>query len=363
MKGRLWKGIRIFGTVTLSLVIAFLLWVYTSTYHPDTTMPVAVKCNGNPPEIKPGTSVKVLSWNVQYMAGKNYVFFYDILDGSGPDERPSRKDIEATYREVVRVIRDENPDVILIQELDDGAARTDDEDQVERLASMLPSGYDCHTSAFYWKASFVPHPRIMGSAGMRLGIFSKYKINSAIRHQLPLIPDNVLVQQFNFKRAILEARIARQGGGEIAMLDTHLDAVSQGSNTMEMQIREVLRILDSLTDKKIPWIIGGDFNLLPVRKEYDRLPPAQKAYFNPESEIKPLIGKYRSIPGVSDIQGPHMEEWFTHFPNDPSVKKPDRTIDYYFLSPDVKLVEKKVRQKDATHISDHMPVIGRFIFP
>jgi endonuclease/exonuclease/phosphatase family metal-dependent hydrolase len=26
-----------------------------------------------------------MNWNVQYMAGKNYVFFYDRLDGSGPD--------------------------------------------------------------------------------------------------------------------------------------------------------------------------------------------------------------------------------------------------------------------------------------
>jgi len=131
------------------------------------------------------------------MAGKNYVFFYDLLDNSGPDGRPSPEDIAKTLKEVARIIQDENPDVILLQEVDDGAKRTDYEDQLASLLPLLPKEYACYASAFYWKASFVPHPRIMGAAGMKLSTISKYKMTEAVRHQLALIPADPLTQQFN----------------------------------------------------------------------------------------------------------------------------------------------------------------------
>jgi len=56
-------------------------------------------------------------------------------------------------------------DVVLLQEIDDGAARTDYNDQLARLLPLLPPEYVCHTTAFYWKAAYVPHPRIHGGAG------------------------------------------------------------------------------------------------------------------------------------------------------------------------------------------------------
>jgi endonuclease/exonuclease/phosphatase family metal-dependent hydrolase len=339
-----------------ALLLFVLAWF--AAYRPHDVESMGVTCLNHAPILQPGRKIKVLSWNVQYMAGKSYVFYYDILDGSGPDERPSAKDIETTLDEVARVIKDEDPDVVLLQEVDDGAGRTDYQDQLALLLKRLPSDYACQASAFYWKALFVPHPRIMGKVGMKLSVLSKYKIRDAVRHRLPTMPDSFLVSLFSLKRAVLEVRLPVKNRSDLVVMNTHLDAFAQGTDTMERQVQRVGEILSGLTDEGAAWILGGDFNLLPPGKGYGRLDKEQKAYFKPESEIAPLFEAYRAVPGLDEVNGPDHARWYTHFSNDPRVKAPDRTIDYLFMSKKLSLGEHAVRQHDTLKISDHLPVVA-----
>ncbi len=113
-----------------TIVVIFILFlslsflIYSITYHPPELKKEAIIGADTAPILEAAQQVKVLSWNVQYMAGKEYVFWYDKLDNSGSDIAPSRDNIEKTFAEVVRVIQDEDPDVILLQEVNDGAKRT-----------------------------------------------------------------------------------------------------------------------------------------------------------------------------------------------------------------------------------------------
>jgi endonuclease/exonuclease/phosphatase family metal-dependent hydrolase len=345
------------------IFVLFLTGVWLFTYHPADVQSEPVICSNQAPLSEPGQELKVLSWNVQYMAGKNYVFFYDLLDNSGPDGRPSPEDIAKTLKEVARIIQDENPDVILLQEVDDGAKRTDYEDQLASLLPLLPKEYACYASAFYWKASFVPHPRIMGAAGMKLSTISKYKITEAVRHQLALIPADPLTQQFNLKRAVLEVRMPVKNDKDFVVLNTHLDAFAQGTDTMEKQVKEVKSILEKLTQEGHPWIVGGDFNLLPPGKAYNLLKEGQKKSFKERTEIEPLFEKYQAVPSLQEVNGSEHQQWFTSFPNDPSVVKPNKTIDYIFLAHNIHLGKHYVRQHDTLEISDHLPVLAEFELP
>jgi len=364
-RGRAGRVLRVVSWVILGLglfILGFLLLVWSLTYHPADVEVVPVTNRPGAPLFSRTQPFTVLNWNVQYMAGKNYVFFYDLLDGSGPDTRPRRVDIDATTQEVARVIRAQRPDFILIQELDDGAKRTDGEDQLQRLRALLPPEYGSHATAWYWKAAFVPHPKVMGRAGVKLAVISRHRLVSGTRYQLPLMPDWWIVQQFNFKRAVLEVRVPLAEGGELALLTTHLDAFAQGTDTMERQVRALVKILASHEAAKRPFVLGGDFNLLPDRAAYDRLGPAQRAYFKPETELAKLRGRYASIPSAEHTQGPDFAKWYTHFPNDPRVTGPDRTIDYLFFSPDLRVEEPAVLTEGNLKISDHLPLWARFQF-
>jgi endonuclease/exonuclease/phosphatase family metal-dependent hydrolase len=58
--------------------------------------------------------------------------------------------------EVARVIRDEQPDMVLLQELDDGAKASDYQNQLKLLQERVADLYPCSAHAFDWKADFVP---------------------------------------------------------------------------------------------------------------------------------------------------------------------------------------------------------------
>lgn len=356
-----WVRRILIGVVVLALALATAIRL--TTFHPPAVANEQVTCPEEAPELDAGQSLKVMSWNVQYFAGKDHVFWYDLLDESGPDERPAPEAITATFEEVTRVVEDEDPDVLLLQEVDDGADRTDGEDQLARLLEQVGDTYPCHASAFYWKAAFVPHPSIMGSVGMKLSTVSRFRIADATRYQLAQMPNDLLTRQFDIRRATLETRLPVAGGDDLVVLNTHLDAFAQGSDTMQRQVAETRELLDDLTDADEPWVIGGDFNLLPPGRQYDDLGPDQQAYYQPDSELAVLTDAYDSVPSVEEADGPDRADWFTHFPNDPAVDAPDRTIDYLFRAPNLELGDHEVRSGDTLEISDHLPVVATYTLP
>jgi endonuclease/exonuclease/phosphatase family metal-dependent hydrolase len=356
-----WLRRGLVGVLGVAVLLVAAVWL--TTFHPRSVRSEAVDCRDQMPPLQPGQSVEVMSWNVQYMAGKGYVFWYDFFDESGPDERPSQEAITATFEEVARVIADELPDVVMLQEVDDGASRTDQEDQLERLLSLLPGEYGCSASAFYWKALFVPHSRIMGSAGMKLSTISRYRIDQAVRHQLPIMPSDLLTRQFNFRRAILETRLPVGGRADLVVLNTHLDAFAQGTDTMQQQVAFTKRLLDELSAAGNPWVIGGDFNLLPPGPQFDNLPADQRVYYEADSELAVLTEAYPSVPSPAEANGTDAPAWFTHYPNDPAVGGPDRTIDFLFFNPILELGDHLVRGTDTLAISDHLPVVATLSLP
>jgi len=357
------KKIILRGCGTLaSLAAALALLVYALTYHPGSIERVAVSGDTNAPLLRPGQKLRILSWNVQYLAGKNHVFFYE----GGRDERPSPAEVAVTLADVARVIREEDPDIVLLQEVDDGSRRTDYEDQAARLLALLPAVYRQHASAFYHKAAFVPDRHFLGSVGMKLLTLSKYRIREAVRHQLPLVPKDPLTQQFYFKRALLEVHLPVAGGKDFAALNTHFDAWSAGTDTMVRQVACAQALLEQLDRAGCAWCLGGDFNLLPPGGASSRLSPAERAEYNPVSELTPLFARYAVMPSAAETSGDDFTRWLTHFHN--GKPEPDRTIDYLFLSPLVKLGAHHVRQKDPGQadfmkISDHFPLVLEVTLP
>ncbi|MCB1160158.1 MAG: endonuclease/exonuclease/phosphatase family protein [Leptospiraceae bacterium] len=346
--------------IVLFLVTVILAARFTSL-QPEDVSEEKVSCPSDTPSLEAGKEYKVLDWNVQYLAGKNYVFFYDLPKGDGPDKRPSTKDIQITAEEIARIIKDEKPDIILLQEVDDGAKRTDYEDQLEKLLKLFPEDYKCHASAFYWKNYYNPHPMIQGSTGMKVSTISRYKISSATRYQLPIIPDNFFVKNFNLKRAVLETKLPLQNGKILSVFNTHLDAFAQGYNTMEEQVLFLKKLLTNADSKKQPWILAGDFNLLPPGFNRESLHKDSISYYNPKTELDILFNSFPSTVSKEELNGENKKAYYTILPNHPEITVPDRTIDYIFYG-NIEKRSYSVRQKDTLTISDHLPLIAEFQF-
>ena len=342
----------------------FIGFVYSVTWRPAAHEHLPVTCNPKlqAPTVVPGQALKVMTWNIQYLAGKRYVFWYDLDDGSGVDERPTPEDLAYNLDEVARVIRDEQPDIVLLQEVSDGAKNTDYADQLALLQERVTDLYPCSSQAFDWKADFVPLPHIFGSVGTKLATLSRYHIDRAERIQLPIKDSNLLARQFQPKRALLVSYLPLRDGGQMAVINTQLDRLTQGTDTQQRQVQAASQLLDKFESSGTPWLIGGDFNLLPLG-QYRRLPPEQRGRYQADSQLHVLWDKYPMIPDNTEVGGIDRSKWLTHFPNDPRISGPDRTVDYLFYSPHLKRIDARVRREDTLLISDHLPVIGRFLLP
>ncbi|MFZ5877828.1 MAG: endonuclease/exonuclease/phosphatase family protein [Chloroflexota bacterium] len=363
MKKFLTKFAQWVGVILLILLLALGGFLWFGNYHPARVEAMQVDCPAPSPKLEAGQTLKILTWNVQTMSGKNYVFWSDLPNNDGPDEKPSPEDVSATFEELVRVVREEAPDILLIQEIDNGAERTYYEDQLARLSAMLPE-YSCVTSAFDWKSAYVPHPRIHGSVGWKVAILSKYQISAAERIQLSTVDKSFLENQFKIQPAILKAMMPMTDGGEFAALTLHLDLYVPGTNAKDLQLAEIDQTLKELDAANIPWVLGGDFNLLPFDDAaYARLQTAQQRYYNPKSELKFLTDHYAVVPTLEETNGVDFANWLTRWPNDPSIPAPDRTLDYFFFSHLLSVGEHSVRMADTLHISDHLPVITKVQLP
>jgi endonuclease/exonuclease/phosphatase family metal-dependent hydrolase len=352
-------------TLLLIALLTLLLFVaiHYLSWHPRPQENMAVQCTPGAPELAPGQGLKVMTWNVQFLAGKRYVFWYEQADDRGPDDRPSAEDLAYNLDEVSRVIRAEQPDLVLLQAVDKGARATDYQDQLALLRERLADLYPCATQAYDWKAEFVPNLHILGSVGRTLATLSRYRIDHAERLQLPEREQgNPLTLPFAPQRALLSAYLPVQGGGQLAVLNTRLDDYASGQDTQLRQLQAVTRQLDSLESHGQSWLIGGSLEMLPLGQR-QRLAAAEQARYSPESDLHLLWDKYPMVPSNAEASGEDRLLWLTQRPNGQSGDSPDRTVDYLFHSPQISRVEALVRQEDTLDISDHLPVLGSFALP
>lgn len=353
----LFVGLGLFTLPILLIVVA-----YATAYHPDPVEDVPIVEYDQAPLLPHSKALKVMSWNVQFLAGKGYVFFFDVLGGKGPHERPTPEDIAQTWQDVVRIVKEENPDILLLQEVDDGAKRTDEADQLELLRTQL-KGYKASASAFYWKAPFVPHPRIMGSVGLKLSVLSQWKIHSAKRVELPQVERAPVMRWFDFHRALLDVRILRKDGSELAVLNTHLEAFGKDGSIKKREITFLQSYFDSLEKENIRWVLGADMNLLPPGF-YSRIPTSEKVWFQDGIDLDPLYArKGMVLPLLKDLMGPDSNRFKTHDPNRLPSHGLDKTIDFICLDSQITLHSYHVRQGDAIGVSDHMPLIAEISLP
>ncbi len=284
-----------------------------------------------------------MSYNVQYMASKNYVFFYDVdvndparvdaLEKAGKTlaNQPSEEHVFWTLDKIADLIKKEDPDVVLLQEINgEDDSRTYYTDQANELLKRLPGDlYPCQSEAPYWQAEFIFHPAVLGPVDMKLVTLSKYRITKSLRHQLPRKLRNFL-------------------------------AWGAGTGIMDRQIAKTKELLQSLDSADVPWVMGGDLNLLPPDDDRQRkkILAARTGNYDEKPQIELLYERYRAIPALHHLTSSGAPAWYTHFPNDPTVTGPDRTIDYLFYSDQWSLDNAYILQEDALDLSDHLPVVG-----
>ncbi|MEK6334771.1 MAG: endonuclease/exonuclease/phosphatase family protein [Acidobacteriota bacterium] len=238
------------------------------------------------------SSVKPATRNLRVMT-------YNIHVGIGMDKK---LDLER----IARVIKEQHPDLVGLQEVDRGVQRTQRIDEIVELAKLTRMNYDFAFNLRY--------------QGGQYGV--------AILSRFPIIStDHRLYQNLREaeRRGFIRGEVLIEGRS-INFVTTHLDYQFDEGRLFETQ-----QLLAALKDVKPPLIVVGDFNDTPLGQSYQLM---RKQFGDAWAENRPA------------------DDGFS-YPTD----KPAKRIDYIFFR-----ATDRVRTKRAwiveTQASDHLPVVA-----
>ncbi|MDE5423438.1 endonuclease/exonuclease/phosphatase family protein [Ancylomarina sp. DW003] len=200
-------------------------------------------------------TLKVMTWNVKFGGGRIDFFF----DCHGDRVIMKKEEVEQNMNLLVEKIREVNPDILFLQEVDINAKRSALMNQVQFLLDKTELNFGVYASQ--WKAKYIPSDGI-GRMNSGNAILSKWQLNDAKRIGLPLIAEqNAIVRYFYLKRNLLHAKL-KSSNGELNLVNTHASAYAK-DNTKKQQLEIIKHYADSLNSQGLPFILAGDFNALP----------------------------------------------------------------------------------------------------
>ena len=231
----------------------------------------------------PSADIRVVSYNIKHGQGNDNVL-----------------NLERT----AEVLRRLSPDVVGLQEVDDGAKRTNGVKQAARMGELLGMHH-----AF---GRFMDYQ----GGGYGLAVLSKYPIldETVIR-----LPDG------NEPRVALAVRVQPPGAAPFTVINLHFDWVDN-DRFRYAQAETLAKRLDAWTG---PYVLLGDFNDVPESRTL-------ALFRSRATEVKKPVGGS-----------------FTF-----SSTKPEREIDYIFFAPAAAFAPREVRVIDEPVASDHRPVLA-----
>lgn len=311
---------------------------------PEELVPV-VRGDAAPRPLAPGDALTLVSWNLQYAAGRAPHFFYDGGDAVFADPAAVRETL-AGMRAIVA-----ESDLALLQEVDR------DSDRTGRVDELLPlaEGFAAWASATYHRSRFVPHPtrRPLGRMDVHLAVLSRFAMRDGRRLALaPVRSDSCLRRAFNLKRAVLTAQVPF-GDRALHVAVTHLSAFTRGDGTLGDQVAALRAWMEAREAAGEPFVLAGDLNLLPPGDDPARLPDATE-YADVPNPIGALLPRFRSAVPPARLLDADRRTY------QPWGAAPDRVLDYVFVSDDLEVIEAGPIPSD---LSDHLPVRVRIRLP
>jgi len=336
---------KIAGVVLLVLlvaVVAFFVWASSGTRSAEE---LAFTTTYDAPLAPPRDTLSAMTYNIGYLSG---------MTNNEPVVR-SASLYAANMNAAAEMLRATEPDLIGLQEIDFGAARSFDVHQLDTLAQRL--GYAASATAINWDKRYVPFPYSANPAvhfGRVLSgqaVLSRYPIVRHERIALARTSRPFWSDAFYLDRLAQVTEIA-VGRDTLVVINVHLEAFEKA--TRETQAREVRQVYERYADR--PVLLLGDFNsVLPAAR--DALPPDERAAFADDETLDILLDGTALRPAFPDSAYAASMAAIGTYPTD----APSRKIDHIFYTPDrIEAISATVPATPSAP-SDHRPVVMRFV--
>ena len=334
----------------LFLVAGTLGFLALTEYRPAEREALAVV--GSPADtLAPGASLTVMTWNIGYGAlDENADFF---MAGGKTVRIKNAGLVRHNLNEILARIKDRQPDILFLQEIDIDSSRSCHINELDLLRSGLRRFMS--SFAYNFKVMFVPYPLPpLGKVSSGIATFSRYAASSAERVQLP-VPFPWPIRMANLKRCALITRLPVKGcGHELVLMNLHLEAFDTGKGKAA-QTERLAKRMDAERKKGNYVIAGGDFNQSFPAADMDAYPVQPGKWAPGKLDTAPFIGSWQFLtdsatPSCRSLHRPYAgadRESFQYY-----------LIDGFIVSDNL-TVESFAAWDLGFTVSDHNPVVMR----
>ena len=185
----------------------------------------------------------------------DYTFF---MDGGTESWAASKESVEACIDGSANLIKEQSPDIVFLQEVDDNSTRSYHVDQHKMLDDAF-DGYDSvfarnFHSAFLCAPPLQPH----GFANSGLLTLTDFTMTDSVRRSLPI--SESLTKFFDLDRCYSVSRAKTEDGKELVLIDLHLSAYGTNGDLQTQQMTMLFNEMKEEYDKGNYVIAAGDFN-------------------------------------------------------------------------------------------------------
>jgi endonuclease/exonuclease/phosphatase family metal-dependent hydrolase len=336
------KKIAIILGGLLLLSLCLLGYFTIRDYNPD-RKEIVVKDKA---ESFPSDTVSCVIWNIGYCGlSEDMSFFYD----GGEQTRTTKEQTEENLAFIKDQLASENePHFFLLQEVDTASKRSYFINEFDAISKTLDNYYG--SFATNYQVDYVPVPvsEPLGKVRGGLATFARYNPEKAVRYAFPG-SYSWPMKLFMLDRCFLTTEYPLKNGRKLIVVNTHNSAYDDGSlKRKEMNFLKKYLIKEYTKGNYL--IVGGDWNQSPpgidhAKERFDlsHTMPVKKDFL-PEGW---KWGADYQTPTNRSLQAPLNKE------------SKRRILDFYLVSPNVKILNVKTRNHHFKH-TDHHPVFARF---
>ena len=214
-------------------------------------------------QVSTNIQYNLLNWNIGFGAYSDDFSFF--MDGGKYSRAFSEEEVNKNLLGVKQTVENASKthgkgyfDFICYQEVDFDSTRSYHVDQ-RAVLSSFHQGYSSvyaqnYASPYIMYPIFSPH----GANNSGLYTFSRYKINSSLRVQLPI--EKGFTKFFDLDRCYSKSRISVANGKDLVLINLHLSAYTSDGTISTTQLEMLLADCKAEYEKGNYVVCAGDYN-------------------------------------------------------------------------------------------------------
>lgn len=218
---------------------------------------VALEITDNTSSLLPvEKELKAISYNIGFCAyTQDFSFF---MDGGKSSRAKSEDSVKEVLSGIESLLKDENADIIMMQEVDIDATRSHHIDQKSYIANAFGSHDNLFAVNYDSAYLFYPFTEPIGKSLSGLLTMSKYDINSSVRRSLPI--ETSLMKLVDLDRCYSVSRMKTENEKELVLYTVHLSAYTSDGTIATEQLKLLIDDMKAEYSKGNYIVCGGDFN-------------------------------------------------------------------------------------------------------